>query len=224
MKLLIRRLSPTLEFLIVIFGSLGLSIISSTLSAIASYQTKNFTFTINRGDLYGLVYFEIVILVLLYLFLKTRGWTIKDFNLKINWKLTGDGLVLLVVSYITYYIAYFLLSLSNIIPHPSTTTFKVFSTLLEILLLSLVNPVFEEIIVVGYVFKALEKKYHRLFIIGLSALLRYSYHTYQGSIALTILPMGILYAYVYWRWRKLYPLILAHGLEDLIGLYSYLQT
>lgn len=225
MESLIRRLSPTVEFLIVIFGSLGLSILSSTLSMIASYQANKFIITLHPGDLYSLICFEIVILVMLYVFLKIRGWTIRDFNLEINWKLAAFALVILGVNYLLTYLVYIVLVISHLIPYPSTTIFKIFLTLPEILMASIVNPIFEEIIVIGYVFKALKKKHKGLFIIGMSALIRYSYHTCQGSIALaSILPMGFLYAYVYWRWKKILPLVIAHALEDFIGLYSYLQT
>jgi membrane protease YdiL (CAAX protease family) len=45
------------------------------------------------------------------------------------------------------------------------------------------------------------------------------YHLYQGVLgALTIAPVGLLFAYWYVRSGRLWPLIVAHGLIDFIGL------
>jgi membrane protease YdiL (CAAX protease family) len=92
-------------------------------------------------------------------------------------------------------------------------------TLKAIILFSIVNPVFEETLVAAYIVKSLEKKYRPIFIITISTLLRFSYHTYQGVFALiSIIPLGLIFAYYYWRWKKLWPLIFAHMLADLLGL------
>jgi membrane protease YdiL (CAAX protease family) len=52
-----------------------------------------------------------------------------------------------------------------------------------------------------------------------STVVRLLYHLYQGPIGvLIIVPMGLLYGYVYARTRQLWPLMFAHVLIDLIGL------
>ena len=59
-------------------------------------------------------------------------------------------------------------------------------------------------------------------IIALSAVIRLSYHVYQGPIILvSILPMGILFAWLYWRTKRLWPLILAHAVLDFTSFYFY---
>jgi membrane protease YdiL (CAAX protease family) len=45
-----------------------------------------------------------------------------------------------------------------------------------------------------------------------------SYHVYQGPAVIQILPVGFFYGYVYWRCKKLWPLVLAHALIDIISL------
>ena len=83
-----------------------------------------------------------------------------------------------------------------------------------------INPIFEELIVVAYVIQAIEKKHGVTFAIGASVFIRLLYHLYQGPAAVVaILPMGVLFAVVYWRWRALWPLVVAHGLADLIALW-----
>jgi membrane protease YdiL (CAAX protease family) len=55
--------------------------------------------------------------------------------------------------------------------------------------------------------------------INTSVVVRLLYHLYQGPIGImTIVPMGLLYGYVYSRTRQLWPLVVAHVLVDLIGL------
>ena len=44
-------------------------------------------------------------------------------------------------------------------------------------------------------------------------------HTYQGVTALVIvLPLGVTFALVYWRWGRLWPLVMAHALFSLVAL------
>ena len=50
-------------------------------------------------------------------------------------------------------------------------------------------------------------------------MVRLLYHLYQGPVGVvTIVPMGLLYGFVYARTRQLWPLIFAHVLIDIIGL------
>ena len=52
-----------------------------------------------------------------------------------------------------------------------------------------------------------------------SALFRSVLHTYQGVNAVVgVFVMGVIFGLVYWKWRQLWPLIVAHSLMDFIGL------
>ncbi len=223
MKLLIKKLPPALEFFIVIFITLGNLIISST-SAIISHISSDRALNLNFQEFSGLLTYEILTLCLVFMFLKARGWRIKDFNLDISLNLIGAGVVIFAIDYILVQIIATILINLNLIIYPQLTCSL---SLLEILAVSIINPIFEEIIVIGYVFKALEEKYRGWLIIVISTLIRLSYHTYQGSIIVAgILPMGILFGLFYWRSKKLFPLIIAHGLLDFVPLYycSFIET
>ena len=88
------------------------------------------------------------------------------------------------------------------------------------ILLCLVNPLFEELLSLGYVVRVFEG-HGAAFAIGASALLRLLAHTYQGPLAaVSILPMGLLFAAYYWRGRQLWPPIFAHVIADFVGLQS----
>lgn len=93
-----------------------------------------------------------------------------------------------------------------------------------VLILSAVqNAVLEEIIVVGY----LTTRLHQLSwsvpaVIAASALLRGSYHLYQGFggfVGNAI--MGVVFALVYLKWRRIGPLIVAHTLLDVVAFVGY---
>jgi membrane protease YdiL (CAAX protease family) len=49
--------------------------------------------------------------------------------------------------------------------------------------------------------------------------IRLLYHLYQGTIGvITVVPMGLLYGYLFVRTKQLWPLVLAHILLDIVGL------
>lgn len=54
---------------------------------------------------------------------------------------------------------------------------------------------------------------------GIATLLRFLYHLYQGPVAaLSVLPLGLLFGTVFWKWRNLWPLVVAHTLANLLAL------
>jgi membrane protease YdiL (CAAX protease family) len=92
------------------------------------------------------------------------------------------------------------------------------ATLPFIILISAVNPVYEEALWGGYFLHAL-KRYGMWTAVLPSAFLRTFCHAHLGIRALvSILPMGVIYGLVYWRWRQLWPLVVAHALQMLFAL------
>jgi membrane protease YdiL (CAAX protease family) len=88
--------------------------------------------------------------------------------------------------------------------------------------LSVVNPVFEEVFVCGYVIQALSKRFGETTAINVSVAIRATYHLYQGIDALPHhLTYGLIQAYVFARTRKLWPLIVSHGILDFIALIAH---
>lgn len=83
--------------------------------------------------------------------------------------------------------------------------------------LSLVNGLYEETFLIGFLQRALETS-GASFAVGASLLVRVSYHLYQGPIgALSILGFGLVLSLYYLRTRKLWPLVAAHILADFVG-------
>jgi membrane protease YdiL (CAAX protease family) len=92
-----------------------------------------------------------------------------------------------------------------------------------LILAAIENAVVEEVIVVGYLITRLRSFGLRLpLIIAGSALLRGSYHLYQGFGAFVgNAVMGVVFALLYLRFKRVMPLIVAHSLLDVGAFVGY---
>jgi membrane protease YdiL (CAAX protease family) len=93
-----------------------------------------------------------------------------------------------------------------------------------VLILSAIeNAVLEEVIVVGYLLRRLDRLgFGAVAVLAMSALLRGSYHFYQGvggffgNVA-----MGVVFVLLYRRWGRVMPLVVAHSLIDIGAFVGY---
>ncbi|GAA2717996.1 CPBP family intramembrane glutamic endopeptidase [Micromonospora olivasterospora] len=85
------------------------------------------------------------------------------------------------------------------------------------------NAVLEEVIVVGYLVTRLRQLGWRVgAVLTASALLRGSYHLYQGFGAFVgNAVMGVVFGLFYLRTRRVMPLIVAHTLLDIVAFVGY---
>ncbi|KZE91303.1 CPBP family intramembrane glutamic endopeptidase [Microbacterium sp. TNHR37B] len=81
----------------------------------------------------------------------------------------------------------------------------------------------EEVVFIGYLFDRLRRLGWSTWTIILStAALRGAYHAYQGFGAIVgNLAMGIVFGWVYQRWGRVMPLVIAHTLIDVIAFIGY---
>lgn len=81
----------------------------------------------------------------------------------------------------------------------------------------------EEVIFIGYLFDRLRRLGWGTWAIILStAALRGAYHAYQGWGPLAgNIAMGIVFGWVYHRWGRVMPLVIAHTLIDVIAFVGY---
>jgi membrane protease YdiL (CAAX protease family) len=96
-------------------------------------------------------------------------------------------------------------------------------TLPVLVLSGLRHAVVEEVIVVGYLFDRLAKfGWGTWTVILASALVRGSYHLYQGiGPGIGNFLMGLVFGYAYTRTRRVMPLVVAHALLDIAGFVGY---
>lgn len=81
----------------------------------------------------------------------------------------------------------------------------------------------EEVIFIGYLFDRLRRLGWSTWTIILStAGLRGAYHAYQGFGAIVgNIAMGVVFGWVYHRWGRVMPLVIAHALIDVIAFVGY---
>ena len=92
-----------------------------------------------------------------------------------------------------------------------------------LLLSALQNALLEELVIVGYLLTRLRQVGMRApAAITLSAVLRGSYHLYQGLGGLFgNAAMGLLFGWVYTRWGRVTPLVVAHTILDVVAFVGY---
>ncbi|MFB7664320.1 CPBP family intramembrane glutamic endopeptidase [Kitasatospora sp. NPDC056138] len=85
------------------------------------------------------------------------------------------------------------------------------------------NAILEEVIVVGYLLRRLGQLGWGLpATIVTSAVLRGSYHLYQGIGGLVgNMVMGVVFCLLYRRWGRVMPLVVAHALIDTVAFVGY---
>jgi membrane protease YdiL (CAAX protease family) len=85
------------------------------------------------------------------------------------------------------------------------------------------NAVLEEVVLVGYLLRRLgQLTWGRGRAVALSAVLRGSYHLYQGLGGFVgNVALGVLFARLYQRWGRVGPLIVAHTLIDSVAFICY---
>jgi membrane protease YdiL (CAAX protease family) len=85
------------------------------------------------------------------------------------------------------------------------------------------NAVLEEIVVVGYLVNRLRDiGWQTAYAVLASAVLRGSYHLYQGFGAfLGNAIMGVVFALFFLRFKRVIPLIIAHTILDVVAFVGY---
>jgi membrane protease YdiL (CAAX protease family) len=90
-----------------------------------------------------------------------------------------------------------------------------------ILVLSILNAVFEEFLWLAYGVTALGRRLGRSRACALSVAFRTAIHAYQGTLALVgVLPIGLVFTAYFALSRRVWPVIVAHALQDALVLGS----
>jgi len=225
MKERILRLSGAFEITLVLLLAFGTTVPGSLLALLSpEYLAYRATPPINNGALLRSLCYELAAMSLLIPFLHARGWTRERLGIRptIRDSVWALGLVL------ACYAIYYALALTLVYAWPQLVLgmnrMHIHSGHFDwstILAVSIVNPVFEELFVCGYVITALKERFGATTAVNVSAGIRVFYHFYQGAQAVVgITPMALLFGYWFARTGRLWPLILAHALQDFIGLVA----
>jgi membrane protease YdiL (CAAX protease family) len=227
-KALIRKLPPAAEFFLVVFLFVGVTIISRARMLIKGFgHPPNPTpFHISNSGVVWQAVCELLLLGVILWIGRIRGWSLKTFGLRPSWKWTAAGVLLFFATGLTARFIGAILKLLFPALLPSVVQTHVVSelSLPFIVLISAINPVFEESLWGGYFVHSL-RRYGMWTAVLASAFLRTFCHAQLGiRTFVSILPMGVLYGLVYWRWRQLWPLVVAHSLQMVFTLLGQLYV
>ncbi len=89
--------------------------------------------------------------------------------------------------------------------------------------LAVMNGVLEEVVMLAYLFNRLRALNWQWWqIVVFSAVVRGAYHLYQGfGGGIGNVVMGLVFGYLYLRWRRVGPLVVAHVILDLVSFIGY---
>jgi membrane protease YdiL (CAAX protease family) len=206
---------------LILVMSLGVFAVRSALGLFhAGGQLSGFQIQIANRNLTFVLVYELVVGLLLVLFLRHRGWRLGHVTLPFARRDLARGLGVWLLTILCIWVVFVCLLLLR-----PTYVADVMRTRmvgeLDIMLIAamvLINPLYEELVYLGFVPAAFPKA-AAWQVLLLSTALRVVVHTYQGILSLlVILPWGLVFSLYYLRTRRLWPLVLAHALQDAIGL------
>jgi membrane protease YdiL (CAAX protease family) len=217
---LIRALPAWAEFVIVFLVAFGVFTFRSVVSLFLAGGAAR-----SLADLRFVIGYELAGLVLLLPFLHLRGWSLERLGLGLL--SFRDGVVAIGLSAVALmaYVGGFTAAAAAapdlmMALAPAQMAGQIGPV--DLVLVCLVNPFFEEVFVCGYVVAALDPRRSAWTGINVSVAIRLLYHLYQGPLGvLSIVPLGLVFAWWYARSGRLWPLVIAHALVDFIGLALY---
>ena len=228
MVALLRKLSPRAEFLLVVLFAFGSAIFGNVLLVLfaASGVPLGGEPAITDESLRYTVVYEIVVLAVLGAFLWVRGWR----PARLGRSFAGADLVaalgLAAGTQLMYYVVFAALTSQGpgLVEVAEGYDFaRADVGVATLLTVSVVNPVFEEVLLCGYVVTVLKERRGFWTAVNVSLAIRLVCHFYQGSVGvISIVPLGFVFTYWYARTGRLWPLIIAHAAFDLVGLMPYL--
>jgi len=208
---LVSSLSPTAEFLIVVIGAFALPVWSSLYYSL--YGDPQLALQITSVELQWLVVQEMVTLGLLVWFLRARGWSIESLAPYPTWCELAEGAGLALASYLAWVLLWLVLPPLDY-PAPAGGL-----DWASVLALCIINPLFEEVFLCAYMLPILVRWRGAGVAVALSLAVRLSFHTYQGPLGLVSVGMfGLIVSAYFVGTRRLWPVLIAHGLLDFVGL------
>jgi membrane protease YdiL (CAAX protease family) len=167
---------------------------------------------------------ELLSLMLLVYVLSRTARTLKDIGFRFSFRDVGVGAVLYAIAHAAYFVGGSLVGIGmwslgiHPIGHGTEELFGGFSIFQ--VPFGLVNPFYEELIVRGYMMTEIQALTgSALIAVIASTLFQASYHLYYGWwTALSLMFQFLVLAVYYARSRRALPLIVAHGVSDLMGI------
>lgn len=211
------------EFAIVFGLTAGWSIVGFLASSSAEANAATFT----DEHLVGLVAYELLLAAVLVPWLSTRGWSPRAIAGSPEPADVARGACLwIAAALLGWTVSIAVGAMWPEILRPLTDgRFGGGASAVAVTLVSVLNPVFEEFLWLGYAIPSLAPRLGLGGAAAVSIALRVSVHAYQGAWAfMGILPVAVLLTTYYARTRRLWPVIVAHVILDAVGLAQFLAA
>lgn len=201
---------------------LGVSVgIIATLSLISLVLRAAYpVIEMSDGRLLRTLGVEVALAVILVPILRRRGWTAARLTVPFTSTDLVHGVGVLAVAWLFYVVT----SLLTYVLAPSFVTrlmgmsFGGHISWGMVALVTVINPLFEETLYLGYTVNALSSRGIAV-AVAVSVVARALLHLYQGPLALfSVTPVGLAFALYFVRTRRLWPVVMAHMLLDAWGL------
>ena len=209
------------EFWLVVIGAFGIFAITSVFLALhpaANLGHSTYSF-------WQLILYELVGAAVLGVLLHYRGWTLRSLGLTFHWTDVPIGLGLAAIVWLIYFTCW--TGLTHYAPQLGLTVgqrpiLQSGLSLSSAVAVIIVNPLYEEVFVTGYIVTALRGVRDTNFAVTVSTAVRLVYHLYQGVVGVAlIIPLGLIFATWFAAKRRLWPLIVAHAVFDAIPIVWY---
>ena len=168
-------------------------------------------------------------LLLLGYVLSRRRMRIRDLGLRWSFGDVGYGLVVAIAAYLAYVAGYFIVhsihhALFSGAPGGVTAQQMFGHVSFMALPLFLLNPFFEELIVRAYLMTEIKDLTGSWpLAVAISTVVQFSYHLYYGWVgALSLSFQFLVFSIYYARTRRATPVVVAHGIFDILGLVRLL--
>jgi membrane protease YdiL (CAAX protease family) len=227
MRKSLQALPLAAEFAIVILGAFGVFFLGTFATVLTKTGAGDAGSTgfYTADHLIQVIVYELPVGAALLAFLHLRGWSLERLGVRFSAAETLIGFGLAFFAELACYMP--LIAVALAFPASMEAMSASQATpggfgLSTVIVLSIVNPIFEETFVCGYVITVLKQRSDASTAVIISAAIRLLYHLYQGAAAFFgIVPFGLVVGWWYARSGRLWPVIVAHGLADFVALVGY---
>jgi membrane protease YdiL (CAAX protease family) len=223
MRQLIQGVSREGEITIVLLSAFGYFILGNALFLLNPTAAP----PISQQHLEFLLVYESITLALVCSLLYVRGWTVERIGLGPTARETLIGLGLVLAFYVVYVFVWWIAQVAGFRPNYLGHYQTLVSSRLSLPVTAsvcVVNPVYEETFLCGYIITTAKGMNRTAAGVNVSVAVRLACHLYQGGVGvLGIVPVGLIFAWWYARTGRLWPLFVAHALMDAIGLMRFVQ-
>lgn len=208
-----RTTSTPLEAAVVVAICFGLSIYASLQAMLGGFQEVG---SFSDRNMIWLIGTELVLATLALVYLDRRGFAVATLlpRPSVRGGLVGIGLFLL--AWAVGWLVVTPFEMGRAEEPIDKMMAEATLTLPVIVLAALVNGLFEEMFLLGFLARAL-RGFGLAVALGVPTLVRLSYHLYQGPLgALWVVAVGLVFTVYYARSVQLWPPVFAHMLWDIV--------